>query len=48
MKVAVPSGWSTHTIRTGTAWRITQGSAEAVEVVVSEEAVRQGLEIAVP
>jgi hypothetical protein len=48
MRVAVPSGWSTHTIRTGPAWRVTQGTAEAVEVVVPEEAVRQGLEIAVP
>jgi len=48
MRVAVPSGWSTHTIRTGPAWRITRGTAETVEVVVPEAAVRLGLEIAVP
>jgi hypothetical protein len=48
MRVAVPSGWSTHTIRTGPAWRITQGTADAVEIAVPEEAVRQGLVIAVP
>jgi asparagine N-glycosylation enzyme membrane subunit Stt3 len=48
MKVAVPSGWSTHTIRTGPTWRITQGAAGAVEVSVPEEAVRQGLQIPVP
>ena len=48
MRVAVPSGWSTHTIRTGPAWRITQGSAGTVEVAVPEAAVRQGQEIAVP
>ncbi len=48
MRVAVPSGWSTHTIRTGPAWRITRGTAEAVEVVVPEAAVRLGQEIAFP
>ena len=48
MRVAVPSGWSTHTIRTGPAWRITRGTAGAVEIAVPEEAVRQGQEIAVP
>jgi hypothetical protein len=48
MRVAVPSGWSTHTIRTGPVWRITQGAAEAVEVVVPEAAVREGQEIPVP
>lgn len=48
MRVAVPSRWSTHTIRTGPAWRITRGTEDIVEVPVSEEAVRQGLEIAVP
>jgi hypothetical protein len=48
MRVAVPSGWSTHTIRTGSAWRITRGAEDIVEVPVSEEAVRQGQEISVP
>ncbi len=48
MRVAVPSGWSTPTIRTGPAWRITQGTAAAVEVAVPEEAVRSGREIALP
>jgi hypothetical protein len=48
MRVAVPSGWSTHTIRTGAAWRITRGAAATVEVVVPETAVRRGQEIAVP
>lgn len=48
MRVAVPSGWSTPTIRTGPCWRITQGAAAAVEVVVPENAVRSGLEITLP
>ncbi len=48
MRVAVPSNWSTHTLRTGPAWRITQGTAGTVEVAVPEEVVRSGLEIVVP
>jgi asparagine N-glycosylation enzyme membrane subunit Stt3 len=48
MKVAVPSGWATDTVRSGAAWRIIQGASPAVEVAVPEEAVRQGQEIAVP
>jgi hypothetical protein len=48
MTVALPSGWSTHTIRTGPAWHVTQGATQAVDVVVPEEAVRRGLDVAVP
>jgi asparagine N-glycosylation enzyme membrane subunit Stt3 len=48
LRVAVPSGWSAHTIRTAPAWRITQGDGRAVDVEVSEAAVRGGSTIALP
>jgi hypothetical protein len=48
IRVPLPSGFFTRTLFTGPAWRITRGTAEAVEVVVPEAAVRLGLEIAVP
>ncbi len=48
LRVAVPSGFSTHTIRTGPAWRITQGDGRVVDVAVPETAVRGGLAIPLP
>ena len=48
LRVAVPTSLTTPTLRTGPVWRITQGTAGAVEVVVPEEAVRSGRAIALP
>jgi hypothetical protein len=48
MKVAVPSGLATQTVRTGPAWRITLGDGRVVDVDVPEAAVRGGSTVAVP
>jgi hypothetical protein len=48
LRVAVPSGFSTQTIRTGPAWRITVGDGPAVAAEVPEGAVREGRAIDLP
>ena len=48
LRVAAPSGLVAHALRTGPAWRITQGDGRVVEVAVPEDAVRAGREIALP
>jgi hypothetical protein len=48
LRVPLPSGFSTPTLHTGPAWRITVGDGRAVDVDVPEAAVRGGSTVAVP
>ena len=48
LRVAAPSGFVGHALRTGRAWRITQGDGGAVEVAVPEATVRAGGVVTAP
>lgn len=48
LRVAVPSGYVGHALRTGRAWSITEGDGATVEVEVPESMVRAGGQVVAP